>query len=273
MKATRFRHLAACIPLMLMTSCAMLQRDETGPDEEFEFDDPGAPEIVVPAGGTIPTGPTGASGDRVEVADMRIRVGRSTRTVTFKLLADNAPQTVANFRGLANDGFYRGLAVHRALPGFLVQTGDPLTRDDAQRNEWGTGGPGHTVPAEIGLPHVRGAVAMARLRDEVNPRRESNGSQFYFVLTDLPELDGRYTVFGEVISGMDVLEEISRAVVDTNDAPVERFEIRSIEVRQLPAGRASALAESDAQRSTTGRRATRGSSDRGPVSRFLERYW
>ena len=271
MKAARFCHLAVSISLVLLTSCAVLRRDQADSAGEFEFDDPNAPEIVMPGAGD--DAPMVGGDEKVEVAEMRIRIGRSTRTVQFRLLPDDAPQTVANFRKLADEGFYRGLAFHRAVSGFLVQTGDPLTRDDDLRNEWGTGGPGYTVPPEIGLPHVRGAVAMARLRDQVNPRRESSGSQFYFVLTDLPELDSGYTVFGEVISGIEVLDEISRAVVDTNDAPVERFEIRSVEVRQIPARQALAAADETRQGSATGRRASRGSPDRGPFTRFLERYW
>ena len=276
MKAARFCQLAVSISLVLMTSCAMLRRDAAEPDAEFEVDDPDAPEIVVADAGVPDTGEAGAlpapTDEKVAVAEMKIKVGRATRTVKFRLLSDDAPQSVANFRKLAAEGFSRDLAFHRAIEGFLVQTGDPLTRDDAQRNEWGTGGPGYTVPAEIGLPHVRGAVAMARLRDGVNPKRESNGSQFYFVLTDLPELDDRYPVFGEVISGIEVLDEISRAVVDTNDAPVERFEIRSVEIREVPARLAAAAGE-EVRESKVGGRAPRDTSDRGPFTRFLNRYW
>jgi cyclophilin family peptidyl-prolyl cis-trans isomerase len=112
-----------------------------------------------------------------------------------------APQTVNNFVFLARQGFYDGLTFHRVEPGFVVQGGDPLGT--------GVGGPGYTVPAEIGLPHVEGAIAMARRGDQVNPERASSGSQFYIALESLPSLDGAYTVFGQVVEGMDVVRAIA----------------------------------------------------------------
>src|SRR5207247_1262939 len=90
---------------------------------------------------------------------------------------------------------------------FVIQGGDPNSRDENPFND-GEGGPGYTLPAEIGLPHVKGAVAMARRPDAVNPERASNGSQFYIALTDLPRLDGAYTVFGRVVAGWDAVERI-----------------------------------------------------------------
>jgi peptidyl-prolyl cis-trans isomerase B (cyclophilin B) len=121
-------------------------------------------------------------------------------TIQLELFDEDAPKTVANFEKLANDGFYDGLTFHRVEPGFVIQGGDPLGT--------GRGGPGYTVPAEIGLEHVKGAIAMARQGDQVNPERASSGSQFYITLAETPHLDGAYTVFGEVIEGMDVVEAI-----------------------------------------------------------------
>ncbi len=116
-----------------------------------------------------------------------------------------APETVNNFVSLARAGFYDGLTFHRVEPDFVIQGGDPLGD--------GTGGPGYTVPAEIGLEHVKGAIAMARRGDEVNPERESSGSQFYITLEETPHLDGAYTVFGQVAEGMDVVESIAEGDV------------------------------------------------------------
>jgi cyclophilin family peptidyl-prolyl cis-trans isomerase len=113
-----------------------------------------------------------------------------------------APETVSNFVFLARGGFYDGLTFHRVVPDFVVQGGDPLGS--------GTGGPGYTVPAEIELEHVKGAIAMARRGDNVNPERASSGSQFYITLEETPQLDGAYTVFGEVVEGMDVVESIAQ---------------------------------------------------------------
>src|SRR6266542_6207389 len=118
-----------------------------------------------------------------------------------------APKTVANFRKLVANGFYDSLTFHRVVPGFVIQGGDPNSRDENPFND-GEGGPGYTVPAEIGLRHVKGAVAMARRPDAVNPERASNGSQFYIALTALPRLDGAYTVFGHVVAGWDAVERI-----------------------------------------------------------------
>jgi len=121
--------------------------------------------------------------------------------IVVQLDAGAAPQTVNNFVFLAEQGFYDGLTFHRVEPGFVIQGGDPLGT--------GTGGPGYTVPAEIGLPHVEGAIAMARQGDDVNPTRASSGSQFYIALAETPHLDGAYTVFGQVTAGMDVVQSIA----------------------------------------------------------------
>jgi cyclophilin family peptidyl-prolyl cis-trans isomerase len=121
--------------------------------------------------------------------------------IVCELYASQAPQTVNNFVYLARSGFYNGLTFHRVEPNFVVQGGDPLGR--------GNGGPGYTIPAEIGLTHNKGALAMARLGDQVNPSRASSGSQFYITLVQTPHLDGAYTVFGQVVSGMDVVESIA----------------------------------------------------------------
>jgi len=121
--------------------------------------------------------------------------------VVAQLDAGAAPQTVNNFVFLAREGFYDGLTFHRVEPGFVIQGGDPAGT--------GSGGPGYTVPAEIQLPHVEGAIAMARRGDEVNPARASSGSQFYITLAPTPFLDGAYTAFGQVVEGMDVVKSIA----------------------------------------------------------------
>jgi len=123
-----------------------------------------------------------------------------------------ALKTAANFEKLVGDGFYNGLIFHRVIPGFVIQGGDPVGN--------GTGGPGYTVSAEIKLLHKRGSIAMARLPDQVNPARESSGSQFYIALADLPDLDGQYTVFGQVTEGMEVVDKIASVQTDSSDKPL-----------------------------------------------------
>jgi cyclophilin family peptidyl-prolyl cis-trans isomerase len=165
-----------------------------------------------------------ARADEVVVFEFRF-ADRTRRTVAIELFDGQAPATVANFRKLVDKGYYEGCAVHRAIPGSLVQMGDPLSKRKA-RDKVGTGGPGYTLPAEVRRKHTKGALAAARLGDPVNPQRRSNGSQFYVCLKAQPQLDGKYTVFGQVIQGLDVLELISNKPADTNDYPVERIVIR-----------------------------------------------
>jgi len=131
---------------------------------------------------------------------------------------------------LTEQGFYNGLTFHRVEPGFVIQGGDPLGT--------GGGGPGYTVPAEIGLLHGEGAIAMARLSDEVNPERASSGSQFYITLAPTPQLDGAYTVFGQVIEGMDVVQSI--AIGDV----IERISISTGEGAITPTTEISPTVES-----------------------------
>ncbi|MBI5300208.1 MAG: peptidylprolyl isomerase [Deltaproteobacteria bacterium] len=128
--------------------------------------------------------------------------------IKVDLYAKEAPFSVTNFLQLAKKGFYKGLTFHRVVPGFVIQGGDPTGT--------GTGGPGYTIPAEIKLPHKEGSLAWARLPETdplgrpVNPEKRSSGSQFYIALAPQPSLDGGYTVFGQTVSGMDVVQKIQR---------------------------------------------------------------
>ncbi len=133
-----------------------------------------------------------------------------------------APRTCANFRQLVAKGFYNGTIFHRVIPQFIIQGGDPNTVG-SDRGRYGQGDPGYTLPPEIKLHHDRGAVAMARLPDSVNPQRYSNGSQFYICVAPCPSLDDQYTVFGHVISGMDVVDRISSQPTDRRSDPLERI--------------------------------------------------
>jgi len=125
--------------------------------------------------------------------------------ITCELYPKKAPLSVTNFIQLAEGGFYNGLIFHRVVPNFVIQGGDP--------NGSGSGGPGYTLPAEIGLTHQKGALAWARLPDNLNPKKKSSGSQFYITLEKISYLDGEYTVFGQTISGMDVIKQIEQGDV------------------------------------------------------------
>jgi len=146
-------------------------------------------------------------------------------TIVFKLLPDLAPETVRNFEKLARDGFYSGTLFHRVVPGFMIQGGDPNTKS-GNKNTWGTGGPGHTIKAEFSSrSHHRGIVSMARAQDP-----NSAGSQFFIVTTDSTFLDRQYTVFGEVIEGMDVTDKIVNLQRDRNDCPLEEAKMLHVKV-------------------------------------------
>lgn len=120
--------------------------------------------------------------------------------IVCELYPNKAPLSVTNFINLAKDGFYNGLSFHRVVPHFVVQGGDP--------DGTGQGGPGFTLPAEIGLPHKEGALAWARLPDQVNPQKRSSGSQFYITLDETSFLNGEYTVFGQTLEGLSVTKKI-----------------------------------------------------------------
>jgi cyclophilin family peptidyl-prolyl cis-trans isomerase len=129
--------------------------------------------------------------------------------IKIDLEMEKAPLHGENFIKLVKEGFFDGTTFHRVVPGFVIQGGDPLSKDSDPSND-GTGGPGYTIPAEIGLPHLRGSIRAARRGDQVNPGRESNGSQFYICLEAQPYLDKLgYTVFGTVTEGMEVVDEIA----------------------------------------------------------------
>jgi peptidyl-prolyl cis-trans isomerase B (cyclophilin B) len=143
------------------------------------------------------------------------------------LFPDLAPKHVESFLKLVKSGFYNGTIFHRIIPGFMIQGGDPLTKDPANRSRYGTGGPGYTVPAEFNkVPHEKGILSAARTADP-----NSAGSQFFIVVDKAPHLDGQYTVFGEIVKGLDVAETIVSQPRDLKDNPLERIEM-TIEVTQ-----------------------------------------
>lgn len=173
------------------------------------------------------------------------------------ILLNSAPLHKANFKKLANEGFYDGLLFHRVISGFMIQGGDPASKDAAAGTPLGSGGPGYTIPAEIGTPHFKGMLSAARQGDAVNPKKESSGSQFYIVhgmpVTDhdldameqakgfkytpaqrekykklggTPMLDGDYTVFGEVVNGLDVVDKIANVEKDSRDRPLKDVKMK-----------------------------------------------
>lgn len=168
-------------------------------------------------------------------------VEMTTNMGTMKIKLYNAtPKHRDNFVKLVKEGFYDGVQFHRVIPGFMVQGGDPLSKTDTTRANWGTGGPGYTVEAEFvpELHHCKGAVAAARLGDMANPRRASSGSQFYIVQDEngCRHLDGQYTVYGQVIEGLEVVDKIADVNTDPYDRPVTPVVIqKAVMVETAPA--------------------------------------
>jgi peptidyl-prolyl cis-trans isomerase B (cyclophilin B) len=141
------------------------------------------------------------------------------------LFPDLAPKHVESFLKLTNSGFYNGTLFHRIIPNFMIQGGDPLTKDPANVSRFGTGGPGYTVPAEFSkVAHEKGILSAARTSDP-----NSAGSQFFIMVAKAPDLDEKYTVFGEVVNGVEVAETIVNQPRDLKDNPLERIEM-TIEV-------------------------------------------
>ncbi|MGC9326580.1 MAG: peptidylprolyl isomerase [Candidatus Hinthialibacter sp.] len=157
----------------------------------------------------------------------------SVGVMVLRFFPDVAPGHVENFKKLARQGFYDGTRFHRVIKGFMIQGGDPNSKDDDVRR-WGTGGPGYSIKAEFNnMPHVKGTLSMAR---SSNP--DSAGSQFFICHGRAASLDGQYTVFGELIEGMEVLDKIAAAPVTRspsgeNSLPVTPVTVKSVKIAPL----------------------------------------
>jgi len=195
-------------------------------------------------------------------SEVMVKMETTMGDITVKLY-DETPEHRDNFISLIEDGFYDDLLFHRVINQFMIQAGDPMSRDAVPGEPLGSGGPGYTIPAEIvsGLYHQKGALAAARQGDQMNPERESSGSQFYIVhgrvfseeglkqlaeerdldlneeqkelyttIGGTPHLDDAYTVFGQVVEGMEVVERIAMMETDDKDRPVEDVSIVRMEV-------------------------------------------
>jgi peptidyl-prolyl cis-trans isomerase B (cyclophilin B) len=192
------RSLAALLTLILLAAC--------GPSED-------ASETAAAERATA---------DLPEAATIRVR---GFGEIRIRFFPAKAPGHVANFAKLARDGTYDGTTFHRIIPGFMIQGGDPLSKDDNPGND-GTGDAGYKIPAEFNdTTHRRGIVSMAR-----GSQPDSAGTQFFIVVKDSPFLDGKYSAFGEVTSGMDVADAIVEQPRDPRDRPLENVVMESVTV-------------------------------------------
>jgi cyclophilin family peptidyl-prolyl cis-trans isomerase len=157
---------------------------------------------------------------------MTITMHTSKGDITIELMEADAPNTVANFIKLARAGFYDGTKFHRVIKDFMIQGGDPLTKDDAQMARWGTGGPGYQFEDEIHMGNMNqpGTISMA------NAGPDTNGSQFFINTADNSFLDDKHTVFGKVTSGMEVVQAIESVETTGQDRPLEAIVINSVSI-------------------------------------------
>lgn len=147
--------------------------------------------------------------------------------IVIEMLTGEMPITAGNFVKLAQEDFYDGVKFHRVIDGFMIQGGDPLTKDESMMARWGSGGPGYSIPDEWGpkFSNTRGTISMA------NAGANTGGSQFFINLVDNKFLDGKHPVFGRVLSGLDVVDQIAKVETDPSDRPVEAVVIQDVVIQ------------------------------------------
>jgi peptidyl-prolyl cis-trans isomerase B (cyclophilin B) len=182
-----------------------------------------------PAPTEVPSAPTSPAPAPVPVKELAV-IKTSKGEMTVEFWEDVAPKTVANFKKLAKEGFYNGTAFHRIIKGFMIQGGDPNTKDPSKEGVYGTGDPGYKIKAEFNdKKHERGVLSMARSMDP-----DSAGSQFFICLDPAPFLDRQYTGFGRVVKGEEVLLKIGDTPVASNgrerSKPTERVTVEGVKI-------------------------------------------
>jgi len=169
--------------------------------------------------------------ENTQISEPVFDIVTSHGTMRVKLY-DKTPKHRDNFVKLVKEKYYDGIRFHRVIEGFMIQTGDPFSRDTTMVDRWGQGGPDYTVPAEFVNEywHKKGALAAARKGDMANPTKASSGSQFYIVHDENAclHLDGQYSIFGEVIDGLNVIDKIAIVPTDMYDRPYEDVIIQTI---------------------------------------------
>ena len=194
--------------------------------------------------------------EKTMIAEPEFEMITSHGTMKIRLYS-KTPQHRDNFVKLVSENYYDGMRFHRVIEGFMIQGGDPNSKEISMMSSWGMGGPGYTVPAEFvsEYHHKKGAIAAARKGDMANPRKASSGSQFYIVHDErtCAQLDGDYTVYGEVFEGLEVIDRIASVDTDRMDRPYE--DVMIISVKQIglpePEAQADSLSANTAPADTT----------------------
>lgn len=230
MRTVRLAPLALVLPLALIVAAC---RPSTSPTSSTPVNTStdvtigSAPQVLAESTSTPTSTPTSAK-ELPVISGMPIAtIETNYGTITLELFAADSPKTVENFITLAKQGFYANTKFHRVIPDFMIQGGDPLSKE-AERSRWGTGGPGYQFADEFNSHRlVRGSLAMA------NAGANTNGSQFFIVTAEsTPWLDGKHTNFGRVISGMDVIDQISAVATGERDIPVKDVVITKITISE-----------------------------------------
>jgi len=190
------------------------------------------PPAIQPVVTTPVTAPSTTTNQNNQAKIMTATIITNKGDITVELFQKDAPNTVANFEKLAGSGFYDGIKFHRVISGFMIQGGDPLTKDNTKQGLWGTGGPGYQFADEIDpnstlykAGYLKGTLAMA------NSGPNTNGSQFFIMAADYP-LPPLYTIFGKVDSGQSVVDAIDAVKTDQNDRPIDPVIINSITINK-----------------------------------------
>ena len=168
-----------------------------------------------------------SAGKAIQIDKMKTAVFETNQgNIEVELFTKEMPITTKNFIDLANKGFYDGVKFHRVIAGFMIQGGDPLSKEESQRASWGTGGPGYTIEDEFGeVGNLRGTLAMA------NRGANTGGSQFFINVVGNGRLDPKHPVFGKVVSGMDVVDKISKVQTTREGQPLEDVVIKKITIK------------------------------------------
>ena len=169
---------------------------------------------------------TALTENKTNQPSMKAIITTNQGSIEIELFGDLAPKTVENFVSLAESDFYTGVRFHRVIKGFMIQGGDPLTKDEEQVDSWGTGGPGYQFEDEIHAQNnnLTGTISMA------NAGPNTNGSQFFINMADNSFLDSKHTVFGKVVAGTETVTFIENVETFPNDRPVEHVEIQKVEI-------------------------------------------
>jgi peptidyl-prolyl cis-trans isomerase B (cyclophilin B) len=185
-----------------------------------------------PASKWVSSSPQASSHSTERVTREVAIINTSKGKMVIEFWPELAPNTVANFKRLAKEGFYDGTCFHRVIKGFMIQGGDPNTKDEGKKNQWGMGGPGYFIKAEFNnRSHVRGVISMARADDP-----DSASSQFFICHGNPTFLDGKYTGFGKLISGDEVLDAIAEVETEVPNRPIHRVNVYSIQITQTSTG-------------------------------------